>query len=199
MRLDGLVRVAREKRPLLLPLVIALIINAAVAGLLVFPMSRRVADTASEQTAAAAALRAAEQECASVTAAVKQQQAADASLARFYTEVLPADMSSARRQTYLKLAQLADSAGLRIQRRVESVQEPKALVMGPNEVLTRFETAMVLRGDYDGVRQFINEIETGDEFMAIDTISLSEGIDPGSPLVLSMVMSTYYRTEGHGR
>jgi Tfp pilus assembly protein PilO len=165
----------------------------------VFPMARRVAAVQADQRAAAARLRVAEQEFGSVTTAVQRQQVAETNLARFYADVLPAGLSAARGQTYLRLSRLAADAGLRTQRRIESVDEPKDAGQGQERVLTRFETAMVLRGDYDGVRQFIRDVEMSDEFIVIDNISLSEGAGLDSPLELSLVMSTYYLADRHGR
>ena len=52
---------------------------------------------------------------------------------------------------------------------------------------------MVLEGDYEGVRQFLRDVEASDGFIVIDNIGLAEGTDRSSALVLTVELSTYYR------
>ena len=190
-----LMRIAREKRLLLIPLAVALLVNVVLAVAVVMPLSRSVAGAESREAQAAAALRVAERDRAVVKATQEQNRRAAEDLARLYSTVLPAGMSEARRQTYVRLARLASDADLRSQRRLEELQEPKAGGQGPSPVLTRLEITMVLRGEYDSVRQFIRDVEASEEFITIDDVSLAEGSEPGSPLVLTVVLSTYFKSD----
>lgn len=108
-------------------------------------------------------------------------------------------MAGARRSTYVHLAQLAKDAELQYQRRQEEPREPKATEQnGPVSRLTRFDITMVLKGHYESVRQFIRDVEASDRFIVIDNVGISEGADTGQPLVLTVELSTFYRTSGRG-
>jgi Tfp pilus assembly protein PilO len=199
MNVTTLLRIAREKRAAFVPLAAGLVINALLAALVVLPLSQRVATAETRQAQSVATLQAAERDQATAASTLRNKQHAERDLATFYGRVLPADMSEARRQTYVSLAQLASDAELQYQRRLEEVQVPRESGQGPQPLLTRLEITMVLRGEYDSVRQFIRDIEASEEFIAIDNVSLVEGSEPGSPLVLTVVLSTYYRTSAHVR
>lgn len=192
-------RIARERRVLLVPLVTALVANGLLAALAVLPLARRVQAAERNGAQAEAALRAAETEHATAVATLERKSRAETDLEHFYAQVLPSDVSAARRQTYVRLADLAREADLQYLRRLEEVQAPRAQGAGPAPVLSRFEITMVLRGEYDGVRQFIRDVEASEEFVSIDDVTLAEGNEPGSPLVLSLVLSTYFKAPPDGR
>ncbi len=199
MMVRTLARIGREKRRVVIPLVAAVAANVALAALVVYPLSQRVRSAELRATAAADGLSLAERDHQAALATRERKDRAEKDLARFYAGVLPTGMSEARRQTYVKLATLASDAELRSQRRLEELQEPRGGGQGPSPVLTRLEITMVLRGEYDSVRQFIRDVEASPEFIAIDNVSLVEGSEPGSPLVLTVVLSTYYKAGAHGR
>jgi Tfp pilus assembly protein PilO len=191
-------RVAREKRAVLIPLALGLVVNIALSAVVVFPLSRRVQSAEGMEAQANRVLRSAELDQAAASLVLERKVRAESDLSRFYTQVLPADLSAARRQTYVRLAQLARAADLQYQRRLEEVQPPRTTGSGPVAVLTRYEIAMVLRGEYDSVRQFIRDVEASQEFLSIEDVSLAAGTEPGSPLVLTLVMATYYRAGRDG-
>jgi hypothetical protein len=143
-------------------------------------------------------LAAAQREFAAANRTLQDKTRAEADLKTFYAEVLPADMVGARRATYVHLARLAQEAGLQYQRRLEESREPKQGDNATTSALTRFDITMVLKGDYEGVRQFIRDVEASDGFIVIDNVGLAEGTDPGSNLVLTVALSTYYRTPARG-
>jgi Tfp pilus assembly protein PilO len=188
-----LTRIAREKRLVFVPLVVTLLVNVVLAVAVVLPLSRRVAGAETREAQAMAALQIAERDRAAQAATLQTKQQAEQDLGRFYGSILPASMIEARRQTYVRLARLASDADLQSQRRIEELQVPKPAGTGPGPVLTRLEITMVLRGEYDSVRQFIRDVETSEEFITIDHVSLAEGTEPGSPLVLTVVLSTYFK------
>jgi hypothetical protein len=177
---------------------LGLLVNIALTTVVVFPLSGRVQSAEGLEAQASRALRAAQLEQASAAQVLARKEQAESDLARFYTQILPADLSAARRQTYVRLARLARAADLRYERRLEEVQPPRTAGGGPAAVLTRYEIAMVLRGEYDSVRQFIRDVEGSEEFLSIEDVSLAEGTEPGSPLVLTVVLATYYRTVRDG-
>ncbi len=198
-RASLLVRVAKEKRIVLVPLAVVLLANIGLAAFLVYPLSRRVAEGESQEQQAVIVLRAAETERTAAAATAADKAAAERDLEQFYGTVLPQGLSGARRATYLHLAQLAKDAGLEYRRRLEEAQAPKSGEAGSVGPLTRFEITMVLEGDYPGVRQFLQDVELSDQFIVIDNITLVEGTEPGADLVLTIVLSTYFRNADDGQ
>ena len=57
---------------------------------------------------------------------------------------------------------------------------------------------MTLRGNYEDIRRFIYQVETGSDFIVIDSIALQQGEEAGSPLTLALALSTYYQAEADG-
>ncbi len=195
-----LTRIVQEKRAFVVPLAAALLVNVAIYAFVVYPLASRVADAEGREAAAAQALKAAEREHAAARATMTGQARSSADLSRFYTEVLPVGLAGARRATYVRLADLARDANLQYQRRLEESKDPKQNRDPSQDArLTKFEITMLLRGQYESVRQFLHDIETSPEFIVIDNISLSQGTEPGSPLVLALDLSTYYRTQDRER
>ena len=66
-----------------------------------------------------------------------------------------------------------------------------------DERLGRLHIRMVLVGDYEGFRRFIYEFESSPEFVILDNFTMTQS-DPAKPLVLTLEMSTYYRSGEHG-
>jgi len=194
----GLRRAFLERRVVILPLAVALLVNAAIFGLVVYPSSGRVARSEQRERVALQELTAAQREFAAATRTQRDKVRAEEDLQKFYNEVLPADMAGARRATYLHLAQLARDAGLQYQRRLEESREPREGDRSAAETLARFDITMVLEGDYEGVRQFLRDVEASDGFIVIDNIGLAEGTDRSSTLVLTVELSTYYRAATRG-
>ena len=192
-------RILREKRVIVLPLAVALIANLVIGLLVVLPMSDRMTQATARQQAAVQELIVAQRDFTTATATLRDKTRAEADLKTFYAEVLPGDMAGARRATYVHLADLAKDAELQYQRRQEEPREPKAGDQGgPVSRLTRFDITMVLKGHYESVRQFIRDVEASDRFIVIDNVGISEGAEAGQPLVLTVELSTYYRTAGRG-
>ena len=90
-------RVAAEHRRLLIPLSIALVVNALAYGLLVYPLSQRVANVAERDQAAEQALAAARREHGQASGALTGKARASAELTTFYSDVLPQNLAGARR------------------------------------------------------------------------------------------------------
>jgi Tfp pilus assembly protein PilO len=191
-------RLLLERRVFILPLAVALLANAAIFGFVVYPSTGRVARAEQQEQVALQELAAAQREFASAARTQRDKVKAEEDLQRFYNDVLPADMAGARRATYLHLAQLAKDAGLQYQRRLEESREPRKGDSDQTPVLARFDITMVLEGDYEGVRQFLRDVEASEGFIVIDNIGLAEGPDRQAALVLTVELSTYYRAAKSG-
>jgi hypothetical protein len=180
-------RIFAEKRTLVVPLAAALAVNLALFALMVYPLETRVSRAEARASAAAASLLAAERDALAARATIDGRQRADEDLQRFYEEVLPADLTGARRITYLRLAQIAERANLRPGRR--AIDEPRQPRESP---VRKLRTTMALAGEYRDIRRFIHQVETAPEFLVIEDISLAQPADRGEGLVLSVEVSTYY-------
>jgi Tfp pilus assembly protein PilO len=181
-------RILSEKRGVVIPLVVALLINVAVYALVVYPLGVKSATAADRAVAAAAARQAAERDMASAGALVAGKARADEELATFYQKVLPSDADEARRITYARLPALARKASMKFTQRqaAEDTQTQKDSQFG------RVRTRIVLEGDYRSVRQFLYELETTPEFIIVDDVTLAQS-DADKPLALTVEVSTYYR------
>jgi hypothetical protein len=186
-------RIAVEKRGLIVPLVVALLLNIGVYALVVYPLGVKSANAADRAAQAADARQAAEQDMASAEALVSGKAKADQELTTFYSKVLPASLDDARRMTYARLPALAKKAGMRfIERRTELDQQPEK-----DSQLGRVRTRMMLEGSYDNVRQFLYELETTQEFIIVDDVSLGQ-TEADKPVAVSLEVSTYYRLGRNG-
>lgn len=182
-------RVFREKRSLMLPLVIALAINVALLVLAVLPLTQSVASEEARAVAAAADRAQAEQTFARAEAIVNGKARADQELARFYGQVLPPDLSGARSIAYLNLQQLARAAGLTFADQSSSVREPQEAAG-----LTTYSTKLTLAGTYRGIRQFIHAVESQPAFLVIESLELGSVPGQNEPLQVTVQLATYYRS-----
>jgi len=179
-------RVITEHRRIVIGLVVALIANILAYIFVVVPLSRQVADVAGREERAARELLNARQEHNQASGTLTGKDRASTELTTFYTNVLPSDISSARRLVYLRLHQLARDAGLHYVRGANETVEERT------STLVRFKTEVELAGSYSGMRAFIHQLETAPEFVVIDNIELTED-DAGNDLKVKLNLSTYYR------
>jgi len=180
-------RAATEHRRLLVALAVASAANVLIYALLVYPLSQRFANVEQRDQAAGQALAQARTERALASSTVAGKALASAELATFYSDVLPQDLASARRLTYLRLARLAQESGLRYER---ASYDPD---IGTGSTLTRLRIQMLLSGTYSDVRDFIFKLETAAEFVVIDNMQLAQGGGGAGSLIVTLDMSTYYR------
>ena len=168
-------RILIEKRVVVIPLTIILLGNIAAYALWVYPLGVKSATAAERAAAASQSLHAAEQE-----------------IATFYDKVLPADFSSARRLTYTTLPSIARKASVKmLERREEIDKTEKDARLGILHIQTQWE------GDYEGLRRFIYELESDPAFVIIDDVQIAQQ-DPTKPLMLRLLLSTYYRQAANG-
>ena len=97
----NLQRALREKQRLIWPLALVLVANAVVFAIVVYPLSTKVSLGEQEADAATAALNVARRDYANARATVTGKAQADTELKKFYSDVMPPDLSGARRVTYL--------------------------------------------------------------------------------------------------
>jgi hypothetical protein len=188
-----LTRIAAEKRGLLVPLAIALLINIGVYTLVVYPLGVKSANATERAASAAQARQAAERDVASADALVTGKAKADLELNTFYKKVLPASLDQARRMTYARLPALAKKANMRFVDRHTDLDQQ----LERESQLGRVKTQMKLEGSYENVRQFLYELETTQEFIIVDDVSLAQG-ETDKPVTLMLEVSTYYRQGRNG-
>jgi Tfp pilus assembly protein PilO len=177
-----------EHRRFVVVLIAALAANVGVYAAFVYPLATRVADADNRASRAAHALQEARSEFDAARGVATSKERAEAELRTFYTEVLPANLSAAQRLTYLNLAQLARQSNLRVARRKAGEEHERG------SGFDRLSIALVLEGQYEDIRNFVHRLETTPGFVIIDDVALDQGRDAQSTLVLTMQLSTYYRT-----
>ncbi len=179
-------RVTREHRRVIVPLAIALGANIVLYAAVVYPLSQRVANIEQRDRTALEQLTAAQRDYQQAHGTLTGKDRASAELATFYNDVLPTDLSGARRLTHLRLAQLARDSNLKFIHATFEEVPPR------DRTLTQLKIEMTLSGSYDDVRAFIHQLESAPEFVVIDNIELGQGADAG-PLIVTLRLSTYYR------
>jgi hypothetical protein len=186
-------RILHEKQRLIWPLALVLVANAAVFAMVVYPLSQKVAYGQQEADAATVALNNARRDYANARATVTGKSQADTELKKFYSDVLPPDLSGARRITYLPIGQLAQEANLRVVRQTTDVAPIR------ESSLTRFTQTAVLTGEYRDIRRFIYKLETRPEFIVIENVDLSQNENETSRgITVTLQIATYFRTGGDG-
>ena len=185
-------RVFDEKRRLLLPVAAALVINMLLYVVVVYPMRARMSATESRAQAARQAQLAAERDDAAARSAVQGRERTDSALKAFYSDVLPPTLAQARQATFLRLTQLAEAHNLEPSRRNTNVEPVEG------KTVERMRATMSLQGSYEDIRRFIHEVESGEDFIVIDSVALRQGVDSGGPLTLDLTLSTYYRARPGG-
>lgn len=186
-------RILAEKRRMIWPLAIVLLANLAVFAIVVYPLSQKVAMGQQEADAATIALENAKRDYANARATVTGKAQADDELKKFYGDVLPPDLSAARRITYLPVSQLAEEANLRVVRGVSD------WTLIRESSLARFTQTTVLTGQYGDIRRFIYALETRPEFVVIENVDLAQNENEASRgITVTLQIATYFRTGGDG-
>ena len=189
-------RIIVEKKPVLVPLALALVLNVAVYAIAVYPLETKAASASDRAAAAAQSLRSAERDLAAARGLVTGKSHADQELATFYDKVLPADFAAAQRMTYAWVPALARKTNVRYEARHQEIEAAKES-SSKSAHLGRLKTRVVLQGDYENIRQFVYDLETAPEFVIIDDVSIAQ-TEPNRPLSLTLELSTYYRLGANG-
>ena len=107
-------------------------------------------------------------------------------------DVRTSDLAGARRITYASLPALVRKARVKYEGRTTNVE-----AVDKEKLLGKMSIRMVLQGNYEGLRQFIYDLERSPEFVIIDDLSMVEG-KGNEPLTLTINLSTYYRLRSDG-
>jgi len=185
-------RVLTEKRRLILPIAIAILVNLALFAIVLYPLSKKVAGGEQESVAATAALNAAKRDFQSARDTVKGKGQADQELQKFYSDVLPPDMSAARRITFLRIQQVAQQCGLRVERTTSEAKPER------DSSLVKFIYRAALSGEYRNIRRFIHDIETAPEFLVLENVELTQSEIENRGLNVNVDIATYYRAGANG-
>jgi hypothetical protein len=185
-------RIVQENRRVVYILAAALVINAALYALVVYPLSQRVTSGEQEAGESTRALVAARKTFDSARGTVSGKKEADAELVKFYEDVLPPDLSGARRVLYPRLDQLARKANLTLG------AYRFHLDANPIGDLRKITMTMNLTGDYSSVRRFIHELETAPEFLVLESVAVTAASEGDRRLNMVAQVATYYRTPEHG-
>jgi len=191
MRLP-LKRILQENRRVTIPVVAGLVLNLALYAGVVFPLTARARSEQAQAQSAEQQLLAAQREETDARNMAQGRDRTDAALKAFYKDVLPSSFAQARGATFLRLSQLAEQHNLTQADRQADREFEK------DSTLARMRISMSLRGDWNDIRQFIYQVESGSDFIVIDSVALRQGSEPGGPLVLDLNLSTYYRVGPDG-
>ena len=184
-------RILAEKRRYIYPLVGALLLNIALLLVVVLPLSRKVQGGEQAAQQAAMAHAAANKDFQAARATVTGKSAADGELKKFYSAVLPTDMSQARR-TMFKVSELARNANLSLGRSSTKESQDRDSSLG------KLTNDLTLTGQYRDIRQFIYDLETSPEFLVLEHVGLSsQGTEGGGALRMDVRVATYYRAGGN--
>jgi len=183
-------RIFREHQRVIVALGILLVANIVAYAAFVYPLGQRVANIQQRDQTAERTLRAARAEQAQAAGTLTGKDRAAAELQTFYGDVLPKDLAGARRLTHLRLPQLARQAGLRYEQSSYTTSEERG------STLSALRISMILSGSYNEMRTFIHALETAPEFVVIDNVSLAEDDPSVGSLVVTLSLSTYYRSPG---
>lgn len=181
-------RVVGEHKRVLVPLAVALVVNVAAYVFIVNPLSRNVANIEQREETAMRELNAARREHARAMGTLNGKERAARELERFYAEVLPRDLPAARNLTFVRVPQLAKQLDVVFDRRSTEPPTPQR-----DTELVPLRTQVELAGSYSDLRAFIHQLESSQEFVVIDNITLSEEDEETGLLQLTLNLSTYYR------
>ena len=184
-------RVMAEKRRLVVPLILAIIVTGLLYALVVFPLGRQVSSAQNEAHIQHEQLYRAQADYKSAKATVSGKQQADAALQKFYKDVLPANAGVARKLTYTRLAQLAKQATVMLEHGSNAVKHEKG------SELSKLTTTYTLSGDYRNVRRFIYALETAPEFIVLEKIGLTASSgeqQQNRALAMTLEIATYFRS-----
>jgi Tfp pilus assembly protein PilO len=185
-------RVLTEKRALIVPVIIALLVNVGLYLIVVYPLSKKVAGGQQQSEAAIAALNAARRDFSAAQATVAGKGQADQELEKFYSDVLPPDVSGARRITFFRIDQLAQQCGLRVERQTSDPKPQR------DSNLVKFTYRASLSGEYRNIRRFVHELETAPEFLVLENLQLRQSEVENRGLNVDVEIATYYRAGANG-
>jgi Tfp pilus assembly protein PilO len=161
-------RVYRERRRVVVPLLVLLGANVAVLALVIFPLQRRVQAAADAESRTLAQMAGAKREDTEARMAQSRKQEVDVELAKFYKEILPRDLAAAQVSTQLWLATVARNHGVMFQQSTDRHAEVR------DSLLFKVTSEATLSGTYRDIRRFLYAVESAPQFVIIEEIQLGD-------------------------
>ncbi len=188
MSLTG--RIFRERRRVIVPLLVFLLANAAGLGY-VFWLQQSMDAAQASRDGALATLAMARKNKKDAEGAKGSKEMADVELRKFYGEVLPKNLSSALNVLNFWLNKVAASS--HVSYHAGSYDHDQLRDSG----LTKVKGEITLSGDYANVRKFLYELETSQEFIVIEKVQLSQpnAAQGNAQLEVALTVATYFLTD----
>jgi hypothetical protein len=185
-------RIFVEKKRFIYPLIAVAILNAALFVAVEYPLSLKVANGERDAQAAATARAAARADFETARATVTGKASADTELKKFYGDVLPPDLSAARRAVYGRIDKLAGAADIKPAQQTFDVKQEKG------SDLAKYTATVALTGDYRSIRRMIHDLETSPDFLILESVALTQGQEREQGLNVVLKIATYFRAaDGH--
>ncbi len=185
-------RVMAEKRRYIYPLVAAVVLNVALLVGVIAPLAKKVATGEQQAQEARTVLAVAKRDHAAARATVSGKDAADGELKKFYSSVLPPDISAARRLTVTKVDEIARATNVS---RGRSATKPSH---ERNSELGKLTVQHSITGQYRDIRKFLYQLETLPDFLIVENVALTQGAGTSGTLNVTVQVATYYRTGANG-
>ena len=182
-------RIVAEKRWVITVVVISIVIDIALYAFAVLPWSLAVTNARQRAATARSALVVAEEARGAAQITVDGKLEAGRELQTFYREMLPTDLSDARGITFARLEEAASRNNLVMERRNSSTDHEEG------SRLARLQMTMFLKGDYRDMRGFLSDLESGEDFIVIEEISLSQDNASENTEALTLGLATYFWTD----
>jgi Tfp pilus assembly protein PilO len=186
-------RVLKENRRAVSFIAVALVVNAALYVLVVYPLSRRVQAEQQQSGDATRQRTEASRAHAAAIGTVTGKKQANEELQKFYSDVLPSGMSAARQVLTPHVVQLARSADLTVFR-AQLGQETD----GNDSGLRKLTITITLAGEYANIRRFVHDLETAPEFLVLESVTLTQASEGEAMLNVSAKVATYFRAAANG-
>jgi len=185
-------RVYDERRKILLPLIVGLVANVGILLLGILPMQTGLVAAEAAEREAVAELTNARRQSSEARQMASGRENADEQLREFYGRILPPDFATARKTTNLWLQQAAEDAGLSF----KTARFDTEALDGTR--LSSAYATIVLEGQYADIRRFLYAVETAEEFIVIERVTLAQNdtsqFNGGGRLGVEVVVSTYFVT-----
>lgn len=181
-------RILADRRLLVSVLGLLAVLNVVGLAVVFGPLRSRVQTLTQRSTVASLTASTAARELVTAKQTATGSQKAVTDLQRFYSQVLPPSQPAARQVTFVRLAQLARESNLSYDHRTFTQDDPEK-----DGVLSRATLTMNVYGSYRDLRRFIHTLETGDEFIVIRQVGVTQGEDPKDPLEAALMLSTYFK------
>ena len=186
-------RIFMERRTVVLPLLVAFVVNVGVLLLVVVPLRQSVKGAETDALTARVNLAGARAAEKGAKQAQTGKDRADQEMRKFYAEILPRNFDAA--SNLIAFWPMKIAAQSRVKwgsgaTQTKPLEDPSNLV--------KVSSKATLTGEYADIRRFLYEIETAEQFVIIESVELSQsGSNAQTTGVLEVVLeiATYYVNE----